>query len=334
MTAMPAKPMLTNAAMRLQLRTVRLEAEGICSFELVDPSGKELLPFEAGAHIDVYLPNGLVRPYSLAGNPEIRDHYLLGVLREPNSTGGSKALHEQARVGDLLSLGAVRQAFSLHPPHAAEKLHTVLLAAGIGITPIKAMAHTLRTRGESFELHYCAKSPKHAAFLDELKKIVPADRLHLHFDGGNPEQGLGVTKLLESPRAHVYYCGPAGFMKACATATAHWPIGTVHFEHFKAPDPADAAANLSCKLGGFEVHLKRTGMTVQVAADQTIIRALELAGQRVPTSCLSGLCGSCKVNYLEGVVEHNDYILSDAEKTQCLTLCVSRAKSARLVIDL
>lgn len=341
MSTLPAstKPILTNAAMRLQLRAVRLEAEGICSFELADPSGKELPPFEAGAHIDVYLSNGLVRPYSLAGDPHIRDRYLLGVLREPNSTGGSKALHEQVRVGDMLSLGAVRQAFSLHTPPVGEKRHSVLLAAGIGITPIKAMAHTLATRGESFELHYCAKSPKHAAFLSELKKLVPADRLHLHFDGGNASQSLDIARLLDTqatncqPNSHVYYCGPAGFMKACAAATQGWPSGTVHYEYFQAPTATGAAGHAS-KQGEFEVHLQRTGITVQVATDQTIIRALELAGQRVPTSCLSGLCGACKVNYFDGEVEHNDYILSDVEKTQCLTLCVSRAKSARLVIDL
>ena len=323
--------MLTNAAMRLQLRAIRLEAEGICSFELSDPSGRELPPYEAGAHIDVYLPNGLVRSYSLAGDPHIRDRYLLGVLREARSTGGSAALHEQVRVGDMLSIGPVRNAFGLHKPVAESTTHTILLAGGIGITPLKAMAHTLAARGESFELHYCAKSPKHAAFLNELKAVVPADRLHFHFDGGNPRQGIDLAKLLAQPKDRVYYCGPAGFMKACADATAHWPLGTVHFEHFKAPQSATDSPR---KEGEFEVHLKRTGITVQVSVDQSIVRAIELAGHRVPTSCLSGLCGACKVNYLEGEVDHRDYILSDAEKTQCMTLCVSRAKSPHLTIDL
>ena len=323
---------LTNASMRLQLRAIRLEAEGICSFELADPTGRELPPFEAGAHIDVYLPNGLVRSYSLAGDPQIRDRYLLGVLREPRSTGGSKALHEQVRVGDMLSLGQVRNAFSLHKQTTEPHAHTILLAGGIGMTPLKAMAHTLTARGESFELHYCVKSAKHAAFLSELKALVPVDRLHLHFDNGNPKQGLDIAKLLATPQSHVYYCGPAGFMKACADATGHWPSGSVHFEHFKAPDAAAAGA-LPRKEGEFKVHLKRTGITVQVSADQSIVRAIELAGHRVPTSCLSGLCGACKVTYLEGDVDHRDYILSDAEKSQCMTLCVSRAKSPSLTID-
>jgi ferredoxin-NADP reductase len=331
------KPILTNAAMRLQLRAVRLEAEGICSFELADLTGRELPPFEAGAHIDVYLQNGLVRSYSLAGDPQIRDRYVLGVLREPRSTGGSAALHEQVRVGEMLSLGQVRNAFGLHSPQDEAKPHTILLAGGIGITPLKAMVHTLAARGESFELHYCAKSAKHAAFLSELKQLVPADRLHFHFDGGNPSQGVDLAQLLANPSTdttpkHVYYCGPAGFMKACAAATANWPSGTVHCEHFKAPDSADAA-RAPRKEGEFEVHLKRTGITVQVTADQSIVRAIELAGHRVPTSCLSGLCGACKVSYLEGEVDHRDYILSDAEKTNCMTLCVSRSKSSTLTID-
>lgn len=323
--------------MRLQLRAIRLEADGICSFELADPTGRDLPPYTAGAHIDVYLPNGLVRSYSISGDPSVRDRYMLGVLRDPRSTGGSAALYEQVRVGDLLSVSAVRNAFALHDVVTDPSVHTLLLAGGIGITPLKAMAHTLAARGESFDLHYCVKSAKHAAFSNELKALVPADRLHLHFDGGNPKEGLDIAKLLEIQRgstSHVYYCGPAGFMKACAAATAHWPSSSVHCEHFKAPDSPISSAAVAGGDDGFEVHLRRTGITVQVAADQSIVRAIELAGHRVPTSCLSGLCGACKVNYLEGVVDHRDYILSDADKAQCMTLCVSRAKSTSLTIDL
>jgi len=129
----------------------------------------------------------------------------------------------------------------------------------------------------------------------------------------------------------VYYCGPGGFMKACAEATAHWPRGSVHSEHFKAPEPKQPAC---APEGSFEVKLARTGITIKVEPDQTIVRAIELAGHRVPTSCLSGLCGACKVDYLEGEVDHQDFILSDEEKQRCLTTCVSRARSAALVLDL
>lgn len=312
----------------LQVRAIRLEAQGICSFELAAPEGQALPAFEAGAHVDVHLPGGLVRSYSLAGDPANRCHWLLGVLKEINSKGGSRAMHEQVRVGDHLTVGPVRNAFAL----AGGAQHTVLIGGGIGITPLKAMAHTLAAQGASFELHYCARTAQHAAFADALRALVPAERLHFHFDGGDPARGLHLQNLLATPApgTHLYYCGPGGFMKACADASAHWASGTVHSEHFKAPESARPAM----PEGGFEVHLVRSGVTIQVEPEQTIVRAIELTGRRVPTSCLSGLCGACKVDYLSGEVDHRDYILNDDEKTRCLTLCVSRAKSPSLSLDL
>lgn len=314
--------------LRLQVVAIRRQAEGVHAFELTSPDGALLPPVEAGAHVDVHLPGGLVRSYSLAGDPAQRGHWLLGVLREKNGRGGSRAMHDQVRVGDLLTVGPPRNAFAL----AAGATHSVLLAGGIGITPLKAMAHTLVAEGASFELHYCARSPQTAAFVADLQALLPAGALHLHFDQGDPSQGLDIAALLAQPAAgtHVYFCGPAGFMQACQDATVHWPAGSVHSEHFKAPEPAAKAQ----PDGAFEVQLARAGVTVQVAPHQTIVRAIELAGLRVPTSCLSGLCGACKVDYLAGEVEHNDYILSDEEKTRCMTLCVSRARSPLLVIDL
>jgi len=312
----------------LQVRAIRLEAQGICSFELTDPQGLPLPAVEAGAHVDVHLPGGIVRSYSLAGDPAHTRHWLLGVLKEPRSQGGSVALHDKVRVGDMLSLGPVRNAF----PLATSAQHSVLIAGGIGITPLKAMAHALAAQGASFELHYCARSEQHAAFREVLAALVPPGRLHFHFDGGDPARGLQLPALLAAPTpgVHLYFCGPGGFMNACAEASAHWPAGTVHSEHFKAPVPAAPVL----PEGGFEVRFARTGETIQVGADQTIVRAIELTGRRVPTSCLSGLCGACKVDYLDGEVDHRDYILNDDEKTRCLTLCVSRAKSKTLVLDL
>ena len=320
----------TESPLRLQLRAIRWEGEHIHAFELCHPDDSALPAFEAGAHVDVQLPGGLTRSYSLAGDPQDRSHWLLGVLREAQGRGGSKALHDQVRVGDMLTVSAPRQAFGLADP--ATQRHAVLLAGGIGITPLKSMAHALAARGASFELHYCARSARHAAFLKTLRAVVPAGAMHLHLDGGQPDQGLDIAALLRHPRAgtHLYYCGPSGFMQACAQASAHWPADGVHFEHFKPPQPAAPMA----VDGAFEVHLARRGLTLQVQADQTIVRAIELAGHRVPTSCLSGLCGACKTDYLEGEVDHQDFILSDDEKQRCLTLCVSRALSPRLVLDL
>lgn len=334
MNAPVAHDVLSQAAREgetigLVVRAVRWQAEGIHSFELGHPDGTDLPAVEAGAHVDIHLSGGLVRSYSLAGDPNERSRWTLGVLRELKGRGGSRAMHDDVRVGEIVKVGWPRNAFRL----ADGARHSILIAGGIGITPLKSMAHVLASRGESFELHYCSRTPRHAAFVSELRSIIPAERLHMHHDGGERGKGLDLSMLLKvvEPSTHVYYCGPGGFMDACAAAAAHWPDGTVHCEHFKAPErpKSDDAPN-----GSFEVKLARTGATIQVLPDQTIVRALEVAGHRVPTSCLSGLCGACKVEVLEGEVDHQDYILSDEERTHCMTTCVSRAKSKCLVLDL
>lgn len=318
----------TDDKKQLRVQAIRWQAQGICSFELVDPEGQALEPFEAGAHVDLHLPGGVVRSYSLASDPSDHSQWTFGVLLEAKSKGGSSALHNKVRVGDLLTVGSVRNAF----PLAKEATHSILIAGGIGITPLKSMAHTLKAAGTSFELHYCARGPQNVAFLKELQALVPSEKLHLHFDGGEPSKGLNITALLKdtAPNTHVYYCGPAGFMAACAEATAHWPKDAVHCEHFKAPDTKP----LDLPDGAFEVHLVKSGETIQVGPDQTIVRAIELTGRRVSTSCLSGLCGACKVEYVAGEVDHRDYIMDDEERTRCLTVCVSRAKGKSLSLNL
>ncbi len=321
---------MSTATLNLQLRAIRLVAERTHAFELAHPDGSALPPAPAGAHVDVHLPGGLMRPYSLAGDPQDRSHWLLGVLREAEGRGGSRSLHDSVRVGDMLAVSAPRNAFAL----AAEARHSVLLAGGIGITPLKAMAHALAAAGAAFELHHCARSPRHAAFADALRTVVPTGRLHHHFDGGDPAKGLDMAALLArpAPGTHLYCCGPAGFMQACADASQHWPAGSVHFEHFKAPAAAPTAPTLAA--GSFEVLLARHGIRLQVQPEESIVSAIEAAGLHVPTSCLSGLCGACKTDYLEGEVDHQDFILSDEEHRHCMTLCVSRARSPLLVLDL
>jgi vanillate O-demethylase ferredoxin subunit len=318
----------TDDKKQLRVQAIRWQAQGICSFELVDPEGQALEPFEAGAHVDLHLPGGVVRSYSLASDPSDNSQWTFGVLLEAKSKGGSSALHNKVRVGDLLTVGSVRNAF----PLAKEATHSILIAGGIGITPLKSMAHTLKAAGTSFELHYCARGPQNVAFLKELQALVPSEKLHLHFDSGEPSKGLNIKALLKdtAPNTHVYYCGPAGFMAACAEATAHWPKDAVHCEHFKAPDTKP----LDLPDGAFEVHLVKSGETIQVGPDQTIVRAIELTGRRVSTSCLSGLCGACKVEYVAGEVDHRDYIMDDEERTRCLTVCVSRAKGKSLSLNL
>jgi vanillate O-demethylase ferredoxin subunit len=317
----------------LLVRQVRYEGVGIHSYELVDPAGGELPPFEAGAHLDIHLPDGLVRPYSISSDPAERQHYVIGVLREEQGRGGSKAVHDSLHVQDVVRASLPRNHFRIRD--GARKV--LLLAGGIGVTPLKSMAHALERAGLAWELHYCARDARHAAFRAEFQPLEQARRVHYHYDGGVPGNGLDIAALLASPAddTHVYYCGPAGFMKACADATRAWPAGTVHFEHFKPPEDAKPeAAAPGSTAGTFIVKIHSTGAQVAVGPDQSIVDALHAAGVPVETSCGSGLCATCKVRYLAGAVDHKDYILSDAEHAEYLTVCVSRATSPVLELDL
>lgn len=320
----------------LRVRQIRYEATGIHSYELADPEGQPLPPFTAGAHIDVHLAGDLVRQYSLSNSPSQRDAYVIAVLKEDQGRGGSKAMHETVQVSQVLTVSGPRNHFELEPN--ARKV--ILLAGGIGITPLKSMAHALSEQGIDYELHYCARSRDRIAFEAELKALEPAGRVHFHFDGGNPLAGLNIAQLLREPEAgtHVYYCGPAGFMKACKQATAPWPAGNIHCEHFKAPGKStDSSANpddAPAQHGSFRAKLASTGRIFTVPAGQTLVEAMEEVGVTIDTSCSAGLCGTCTVSYLSGEVDHQDHFLSDDDHRKCLTPCVSRGKDGLLVLDL
>ncbi|QSN64399.1 MULTISPECIES: PDR/VanB family oxidoreductase [unclassified Caballeronia] len=318
--------------LEVRVRQIRYEGRGINSYELTSPVGHELPPFEAGAHIDIHLSNGAIRQYSLCNSPADRTRYVIAVLKDENGRGGSRAVHEAIRAGDIVKISQPRNHFAL----ASDATKVILIAGGIGVTPLKAMAHELEARGVDFEMHYCARSPSAAAFSDELKAMHAAGRLSYHFDDGLANNQLDLRALLSQPEpgTHVYYCGPAGFMSACAEAASHWPKGTVHFEHFKAPEQPKRAPAETESTEGCEVTIASTGQVLHVAPDQSLCDALSEAGVDVPTSCCAGLCATCKVRYLEGEVEHNDFILSDEEREEFLTVCVSRPVSKTLVLDL
>lgn len=323
-----ASTAIQQGRLALLVRQIRFEATGINSYELVDPAGEDLPPFTAGAHIDVHLANGVTRQYSLCNSPAERHRYVIAVLRDEKGRGGSKALHESLKVQDVAAFSYPRNNFALGAP--ARKV--ILLAGGIGVTPLKSMAHALDDAGVPFEFHYCARNAACVAFGKELAGPWKHGTTNFHFDHGNPAEGLDITGLLREVEdgAHLFYCGPAGFMQACANAAAHWPAGTVHFEHFKAPEMARPAG----VPGSFALKIASTGEVIDVAPGISIADALNAAGVRVETSCQSGLCGTCKVRYLEGEVDHQDMIMDDGEHTQWLTTCVSRAKSPMLVLDL
>ncbi|WP_437883114.1 PDR/VanB family oxidoreductase [Pseudomonas sp. LRF_L74] len=316
--------------LELLVKQIRMEANGINSYEFVAPDGAVLPPFTAGAHIDIQAAPGVVRQYSLCNSPSDRHRYVIAVLKDPNGRGGSVAVHERIKVGDTVRVSVPRNNFEL----VAGQRKVYLLAGGIGVTPMKSMAHELEAQGIPYELYYCSKGADYAAFQDELEDMAKFGKIRFHFDGGDPKNSLDITAVLESPgdECHLYYCGPGGFMEACRVASQHWPEGSVHFEHFKAPTKApahDAAAE-----DGFIAEIASTGEKLHVAPDQNLADVLQQAGYPLETSCLSGLCGTCKIGYLAGEVDHQDFILDDSERGSCLTACVSRAKSPTLLLDL
>ncbi|WP_434034879.1 PDR/VanB family oxidoreductase [Cupriavidus sp. a3] len=317
--------------LELVLRQVRMEAAGINSYEFVDPDGNELPGFTAGAHIDVHIAPGVIRQYSLCNDPQERHRYVVAVLRDETGRGGSRGMHETLRVPNRVKVSVPINNFTL----AEGVSKFILLAGGIGVTPLKAMAHRLESKGIDYDLHYCAKGLQYAAFEAELKSVARIGKIHCHFDGGNPKNGLNITELLRhpEPHTHIYYCGPAGFMQACADAAAHWPQELVHCEHFKAPvQKAPGASDVPVE--GYVVELAQSGTKLTVAPDQNLAEVLQQAGAPVETSCQSGLCGTCKVRYLAGEVDHQDFILDESERQSVMTPCVSRCCGGTLVLDL
>ena len=319
-----------DAALALQIRQIRLEATGIHSFELRAPDQGHLPPFTAGAHIDLHLPGGLVRQYSLCNDPAETHRYVVGVLKEVNGRGVSLCLHEALKVGDTVRVSPPRNQFALQP----EQTSALLIAGGIGITPLKSMAHSLLRAGTPFELHHCARSSEVAAFTEELEALnqrAPGS-VRWHFDNGQIGAGLDLAALLavQPEGTHLYFCGPPGFMKACAKAAEHWHPGTVHSEHFQAPTRDEPVAPAT----GATVRLAQSGRELVLPDGGNLLELLGQHGIHVPTSCMSGLCGTCKTGYADGEVEHNDFILGDDEKQSCLTLCVSRVTSRSITLHL
>ncbi|QTP56579.1 oxidoreductase [Billgrantia sulfidoxydans] len=305
------------------------EARDIVTFELADPHGRPLPAFSAGAHIDVRVKEGIIRQYSLCNHPEESDRYLIGVLRDPTSRGGSIAMHEEIQVGDLVQISAPKNHFALKPAG-----RTLLLAGGIGITPLLCMAERLAHTQAEFELHYCTRSPERTAFRQRIAASGFAERVHFHFDDGEPDQRLDLEALVATPDpdARVYVCGPTGFIEAVLTAckAAGWPSERLHTEYF-AGAVADTADDDS-----FEVRIASSGASFAVPADKTVHQVLAENGIEIMVSCEQGVCGTCLTRVLEGEPDHRDLYLDDDEHAanDQFTPCCSRAKSQVLVLDL
>ncbi|MET4575932.1 PDR/VanB family oxidoreductase [Ottowia thiooxydans] len=316
--------------LQVQVKSVSHEADGILLFEFRPvPPLMQLPVFSAGAHIDLQLPNGLIRSYSLISMPGGVHHYVIGVNKDPHSRGGSLYVHERMRPGDVITISHPRNNFPLEE----DADHSVLVAGGIGITPLWSMIQRLETLGRSWELYYAARSRRNAAFLQELRLLsdVHPAKVHLSFSEEPGGAMLDLVKIVAvaPSAAHLYCCGPVPMIEAFEKAAAGRPPARVHTEFFAAREKPDMA-------GGFTVELARSGMIVSVATGKTILDALLDAGVNAPYSCQEGICGTCQVNVLGGIPDHRDLVLSEAERAdnKTMLICCSGSKSDRLVIDL
>lgn len=315
-------------ALEVLVQRMTPAAHDILEIELRHPHGAPLPVFAAGAHIDVHLPGGLVRQYSLCSDPVERDRYLLGVQRAPASRGGSASFHDRVKPGDRLRISAPRNLFAL-----TAAPHSVLLAGGIGITPLLSMAAALHRMDASFELHYCAREARRLAFQERLHAVPWAARVRYHIDE-TADAPFDPVSILGAAGAgsHLYTCGPAGFMAAVVDAarTSNWNDSRVHLEHFGAP-PVQTQANRS-----FVMRLAVTGISIHVGAEESALQALERSGIDVPFSCEQGVCGTCLTRVIDGRPDHRDSFLNDAERARndCFTPCCSRSCLRELVLDL
>ena len=311
----------------LRVRRKHPVARDIVRFELTHPQGQDLPDWSAGAHIRLSTPQGHIRSYSLCGPVDARDHWAIAVKREANGRGGSASLIDEVHEGDELPLQGGDNLFALDP-QAPEH---ILIAGGIGLTPLYAMAQTLaQTPAAKFHLYVCSRDAEGTAFLNELQQAPWRDHVTIHHDAGDPSQALDLWPLLETPSAaHVYCCGPQGLMDSVRDMSGHWPTHHIHFESFGASQQGWAENQ------AFEVVLRHSGQRITVPADRSILESLRQAGVRVASSCESGTCGSCKTGLLAGAVEHRDMVLLADEQATHIMPCVSRSvDGATLELDL
>lgn len=317
---------MTQASFELVVQRRWLETPDVLALELAAADGSALPSFAAGAHVEVRTPGGPTRPYSLCNDPAHRAHYRIAVLRDPQSRGGSASLHAQGEAGDRLQVSTPRNLFPLVP--AAR--HSVLLAGGIGVTPLMAMAHALHRQGASFELHYCGKSQDAMAFAHALRTGPFGSQVHLHTQG---RAAFDVQALLHAqpPGTHVYVCGPAGFMDHAVAAAREAGIAAdcVHQELFGAPADTQPGS-------AFEIEIASTGDVLSVPQDRSVAAVLAEHGHFIPISCEAGVCGSCVTGIVSGTPDHRDSILDEDQKAanDCFTPCCSRALTPRLVLAL
>lgn len=311
----------------LAVRSIRQEARGIRSYELVPSGGAALPPFAAGAHVDVRTPNGLVRNYSLSNPPSETHRYVIAVKREDHGRGGSISLYDNVEEDDRLAVGVPRNLF----PLAEDAKRHLLIAGGIGLTPLLAMAYALAAKGAEFALYVCTRSPALTPFREILEGHGFVGRVILHHDDGDPARMLPLAPIVgrREEGTHLYCCGPRPLMDAVRAAAGDWPAGTVHFEDFGGI-PVEAQAGDR----PFRIRIRSTGAVYDVPVGKTMLQVLLEHGVTVPSSCESGTCGTCMTGLVAGVADHRDFVLDGSEGESQVMICISRAASEELTLDL
>jgi tetrachlorobenzoquinone reductase len=310
--------------MQARIRSVRWESASVTSFVLEPLRGEHFPAFQAGAHIDVELRPDLRRSYSLLNHEGEADRYEIAVRLEDDSRGGSRHVHDHWRAGQVIGISAPANHFALHEDAAK----TVLVAGGIGITPMLSMIARLETLARPWVLHYAFRSADEAAFLDRLAAFGPG-RVHLHDARDGERMKLARVLAEAGDEAHVYCCGPERMLTEFGAAAAGRPPGRSHLEHFVGT--AEIALD-----GGYALELRRCGLRIDVQAGETMLDALLNAGVNVGFACSEGVCGSCRVGVLAGVPDHRDQFLTDAEKAanSAVMVCCSGARTPVLALDL
>jgi tetrachlorobenzoquinone reductase len=310
------------------VKSMGVEASGVYSIEL-HPVGETRLPVaDAGSHIDVQLPDGITRSYSIVNPRDETNRFIITVARDPNSQGGSRFLCEVLRPGDLLKISAPNNNFVLRE----DASNSVLIAGGIGVTPIWAMAQRLEGLGRTFSVFYASRTRESAAFVEPLRAMnrrMPG-RVTIQFDEDPGQARLDLDQVIGSQPngTHFYCCGPTSLLKSFEEKTAHLEPERVHIERFNA-DPVPASR-------GFEVVLAKSGKTYLIAPGATILETLLADGMNVSRACMKGVCGTCETGVLDGIPDHRDAVLSKRERASNakIMICCSGSKSDRLVLDL
>ncbi|MGE0230755.1 MAG: 2Fe-2S iron-sulfur cluster-binding protein [Flavobacteriaceae bacterium] len=320
---------MTADTISVRINQMRYEAATIVSMELVPVEGGDLPAFTAGGHIDLLLTEKIRRSYSLLNDPKETHRYVVAIHRDPDSRGGSRIVHERLRVGQKIEISPPVNDFPLDETAR----HSVLLAGGIGITPILCMIRRLAAEGKSWEIHYGARNRTAAAFLAEIEALAGGDssRVHLFFDDENPGKFIDIPGIVaaQPDDVHFYCCGPVPMLDAYEKATKDLPRERVHMEYFSAKEEV-------AREGGFDLVLKKSGKEVSVPPGKTILDVLIENKVNVSFSCSEGICGTCETRVIEGVPDHRDQFLTDKEKAsnKLIMVCCSGAKSAKLVLDL